>query len=633
MIKSVLFVLCFLLFKAGFAQQVAHLQPTFDQMMGVNVTYKDPLGRLNVAGIIREFHVWSWNQPKPEIEDWDPQQHTDFGQFYSNLDALGFTVVPVIQQTPTWMLRPGMNEQSQPLDNDQLKGKTSGFSKHAAFIKRFVEVFAPKGIRYLENWNEPDKDWFGPSAFFKPADLAIMCSADYDAVQSLLPTGNDAILFNSKAGHDTVHLDLTNGSIPQSRMKLVMGGLAYPSIDYLQGLLQWSQLNRKNSKPPFDVINLHHYSNSAAEHTSPRNGISPEEDHLREKMNEFVQFRNQNMPDKELWVSEFGYDTWIGSSQGVATVQGQSAEETQAQWIVRSFLAFAAAGVDRAILFALSDAGDPKIRYNTSGLLTNNDGTIVPKQSWYYVSALRNILRGTRFSKEIDTNDPDVMIYKFSDTHNQRDVYAIWCPTSKGKRVNYTLTGQGQSSVQIISLANGSLTGETTIRKVVDSSLTLEISECPVFLIAGNNTSSGLQIKRIPIIKDMLDGPIEAQGIIDEQHQGDPFQGTFVENKSAGGWTNNSSQPVEAVIDFKTSRPVKGIYLKDTYNEGTVGVYYQDQLGEWKQIVKDPMRRYFVWDPYFFKTPLITNKLKVVLESKTAVKTSCLGEIMVYTEE
>jgi hypothetical protein len=84
---------------------------------------------------------------------------------------------------------------------------------------------------------------------------------------------------------------------------------------------------------------------------------------------------------------------------------------------------------------------------------------------------------------------------------------------------------------------------------------------------------------------------------------------------------------------LKSNLSVKGIYLKDTYNEAFVDVYYLDQAGEWIQIIKDPMRRYFVLDPYFFKTPLLTGKLKIVLEGKTDVKTSCLGEIMVYVEE
>ena len=609
--KRALFVVCFLFATMGFSQQVSHLQPTLDQMMGVNVTYKDPLGRLNVAGMVREFHVWSWNQPKAGKEDWSPQQHTDFGQYYSNLDALGIAVVPVIQQTPDWMMRPGMNAQSQPLDNDLLKGKAAGFTKQAAFIKRFAETYAPGGVRYIENWNEPDKDWYGPLAFFDPGEFAAMCSADYDALQSLS----------------------TSGTVFQSQVKLVMGGLAYPSFTYLSSFQKWCQLNRQNAAIPVDVINLHHYSNSAAEHTTPVIGISPEDDHLREKMSEFVQFRNLIMPDKELWVSEFGYDTWPGSTQGVPAIPGQTAEETQAQWIVRSFLALAAAGVDRAILFALCDEGDPKDRYNTSGLLSNNGGNIVPKRAWYYVSALRNIMRGMRFIKEIFSSDPTVCIYKFTDSLNQRDVYAIWCPTSKGRRTSYTFTGSGQATVKIVTLANGSITGESKVRDVVNNTLTLEVSETPLFMVTGNPERNMPQIRRFPLRQDMLTGPVEAMGIIDEQSQGDPFEGSFKETKAATGWTNYNLQPVEAIIDLKASRPVKGIYLKDTYDEGNVIVYYLDQGGEWKQIIKDPMRRYFVWDPYFFKTPLITNKLKVVLEGKTEAKSSCLGEIMVYVEE
>ena len=609
--KKVLIVGCLLFAGMGFAQQPIHQQPAFDQMMGVNVTYKDPLGRLSMAGIVREFHVWSWNQPKADVEDWNPQQHIDFGQYYSNIDALGMSVVPVLQLTPTWLLRPGMNEQSQPLENDQLKGLTSGFTKQAAFFKRFAETYAPSGVKYIENWNEPDKDWEGPAAYFKQGDLAAMCSADYDALLSLS----------------------TEGILSQHQIKLVMGGLAFPSLDYLNGIFLWHSPPSKMNNQLFDVINLHHYSNSAPEHTSPVKGISPEEDHLREKMIEFVHYRNQYLPEKEIWVSEFGYDTWTGSTQGVKDIPGQSAEETQAQWLVRSFLALSAAGVDRAILFFMSDEGDPKIRYNTSGLLSHRDGETLPKVSWYYVSALRNILRGMRFEKEIVAGDPEIMIYKFSDDKNQRVVYALWCPTSKGKKVSYSFNGQGQSNVNIVSLVNGSVSGETRVVAVSDNNLKLDVSETPVFVVTGNEAVKMPQIKRISLTNEMLTGPAEALGIINEQNQGDPFDGSFKENKMATGWTNITALPLEAIIDLKAGFSVKGIYLKDTYNEGFVDIYYQDQAGEWKQIIHDPMRRYFVWDPYFFKTPLATGKLKIVLEGKTDAKTSCLGEIMVYVEE
>jgi len=266
-------------------------------------------------------------------------------------------------------------------------------------------------------------------------------------------------------------------------------------------------------------------------------------------------------------------------------------------------------------------------------LLSHRDGEIVPKVSWYYVSALRNIMRGMHFSKEIVARDPEIMIYKFVDILSQREVYAIWCPTSKGKKVSYLFKGQGQSSVNIVSLINGSVTGENKVVSVSDNNLKLDVSETPVFVVTGIEEVKMPQIKRIPLTTEMLTGPAEASGIIDEQNQGDPFDGTFKEIKSAAGWTNNTALPLEAIIDLKSSRSVKGIYLKDTYNEGFVNVFYQDQAGEWKQIIHDPMRRYFVWDPYFFKTPLNTGKLKVVLEGKTETKTSCLVEIIVYVEE
>src|ERR1035437_2178629 len=159
--RPLLLILAMLSPFAGWAQSFNPMQPSFDQMMGVNITYKAPLGRLGVAGTIREFHVWSWNQPQPDVEDWNPQDHIDFGKFYANLAALGHLTVPVIQMTPSWMLRPLMNEQSIPIDPDALKATPEGFKTQSYFIKRFAEVYGYSGIQYIENWNEPDKDWSG----------------------------------------------------------------------------------------------------------------------------------------------------------------------------------------------------------------------------------------------------------------------------------------------------------------------------------------------------------------------------------------------------------------------------------------------------------------------------------------
>src|SRR5690606_37916774 len=115
-------------------------------------------------------------------------------------------------------------------------------------------------------------------------------------------------------------------------------------------------------------------------------GISPEADQFKSKVEAIVDYRNRYLPGEELWVSEFGYDTHPGSVQRAPAIAGYSAQEVQAQWLVRSYLALAAAGADKAQMFMLRDVnGDSGGRFNSSGLTTNKATGWVPKVSWYYV--------------------------------------------------------------------------------------------------------------------------------------------------------------------------------------------------------------------------------------------------------
>ena len=71
----------------------------------------------------------------------------------------------------------------------------------------------------------------------------------------------------------------------------------------------WADFHRSGDFPA-DVINLHHYSSDGDEHQAFKTtGISPEADHLREKFAALAAWRDANLPDRELWVTEFGYDT------------------------------------------------------------------------------------------------------------------------------------------------------------------------------------------------------------------------------------------------------------------------------------------------------------------------------------
>jgi len=268
-------------------------------------------------------------------------------------------------------------------------------------------------------------------------------------------------------------------------MKLVMGGLARPEIEYIKAMKLWADFHRGGDFPA-DIINLHHYSNDVGGQGGRSTaGISPEADGLRERFERVVEWRDRFLPDKEVWVSEFGYDTNPKSPQHAPAIGSADAEEVQGQWIVRSFLALAAAGVDRAQLYMLRDV-DPEsaVQYDSSGL-TSEKGKHKPKRAWYYVAALRHILRGTRFEAEISSGDARVRICEFcSDEAAPRRVYAIWCPTSSQIQVSgFSLDVPDASGATLSTLEPGNAEGQPTPVAVDNGRIAVNVSERPIFVV------------------------------------------------------------------------------------------------------------------------------------------------------
>src|SRR5690606_32247785 len=117
------------------------------------------------------------------------------------------------------------------------------------------------------------------------------------------------------------------------KAKMVMGGLASLNLKYfkyIKAIKFWADYNR-DGNIPFDVINFHHYSNNRTiKKGLSVTGISPEEDSLRQKLIQIVEYRNREMPGKEVWLTEFGYDTHPQSPQRAPAIGSMSQEEVQA---------------------------------------------------------------------------------------------------------------------------------------------------------------------------------------------------------------------------------------------------------------------------------------------------------------
>ncbi len=425
------------------------------------------------------------------------------------------------------------------------------YAPGSAYISNFVQpnlatdqsILTGLGVlTYLENENEPDKTWRDEGAtalqlkiegksswFFKQEQFAAMLSADYDGHGK---SEDFAIPNVPNAYYGIKNADPS--------MKVVMAGLAGLRGGYIDTMLIWFRANRvqgiagfnSGNKLPFDALNFHHYSSSTNKYVEEEystiyedvfgggHGICPEQDSLKERLSYLIFniFNNSaemraELVTKEIWLSEFGYDTYGGCGEnqsGVDIIPFGSLDQQsiQAQWLVRSILEIAAVSVNddnnpntpgitisKAIPFELRDEPqiltDPCRQFASSGLLTED---FRPKKSWYAVLSLQNILKGYKYQKSgnnttnygitVSPNNP-VRLYKYvneSNPNNPSIIYAIWSPTGTGVSFSATLTIPNLTSATKISIEELDENGRRSSLPVSNGSVTVAVSEMPVFI-------------------------------------------------------------------------------------------------------------------------------------------------------
>lgn len=483
-------------------EPVPHGYALMDDFIGINAFIDDPFDKMAVAGNVREYHNWRWDevnisQYPNNVKSFNPSNAAGgnswfFDEYYTMLNGMGVDVFPDIKETfnHEWF---GNNVNNKPVkagDDPLLPQSYDMIADHAyQYAARYGSTQVADGLLklrdnqprlsglglldYIEIGNEQDQDWNGRGAFFTPLEYAAMASAVYDG-----HAGAMGQTFGMKNADPDV--------------KFVMAGLAGIEVDYVRAMKFWSDYNRPNGDFPVDVINFHHYSNSrGSQHqTSDTKGISPEDDRLLEKAGAMVDYRNRYLPGVQVWVSEFGYDTNPDSTQGVPQIGTFSREEVQGQWLLRSLLTYAAAGVERAQIYMLRDAGeaDNSTKYATSGLVTSQATGQQPKVSWYYVYTLKNRLAGMRFVEEVESGNPNVMIYKFA-SGDGKNAYVLWCPTSNQTEVSaYGLdVGSQHETMTQVTMADKETEGLQSYLPVDGQGrISVHVTETPTIILEGS---------------------------------------------------------------------------------------------------------------------------------------------------
>ena len=234
----------------------------------------------------------------------------------------------------------------------------------------------------------------------------------------------------------------------------------------------------------FDALNIHSYAQLENWPTWRRS--FPEDPKLAKYLPDveaLCRWRDAHAPGKPIWLTEFGYD----SSTKPAAASGDFAkwvgvtDEQQAQWLVRSLLAFSAMPVDRAYIYFFDDKDTPAL--HASAGLTRN---FQPKPSFHALAHLQSALGEYRF-QSIITNVPGrwrVQEYQHGQDTNKL-IWVIWSPTGQGRRSTEVLP---KVPGKLVDAQFMPLTPEVppVAKQPVPSadgqSLTVEVTETPLFL-------------------------------------------------------------------------------------------------------------------------------------------------------
>ncbi len=487
--------------------------PTVAEFMGLNGFIDDDPTVLAAVGNVREYHNWAWNDgnnvpgytgyPSSKLQFSVFDGFWDFDGYYAQLKAAKVLVFPCIEGSVQYLDNSAMPPVAKGADATD----PASYVAHAAFMYQYAARYGAtpvdakqltldagqkvasglKLLPYYEDGNEPDANWVHAdgSFLFTPEATAAMASADYDGHQGKL-TGN----FGVKTAD------------PQAKM--VLAGLAGAGkadfvsnvTSYLDGMRAWSAANRGGSFPA-DVINIHDYCFGPDPFgtANPKPGLSPEACKLQDLMSSIVAYRDKNLPGKELWLTEFGYDTHPKSRLRAPAIGSTSAGVVQGQWLVRSFLSLLASGIDRAFMYISRDqcTGDDNvcpnnaIQFATSGILSQK-GEEIPKPAYYFLAAFKARLGAMRYLGKLDSGALNVSIARFYDAASDHGAYVLWSPTSNGNIVKaYPLSvATGVTQATLITLADQSLTGKQQTLTAAKGALTLDVSETPsIVLVSG----------------------------------------------------------------------------------------------------------------------------------------------------
>lgn len=440
---------------------------------------------------IREYHSWGHYEAANDYYKWDnittePQGYSwpDHNKFMDECQRYGINVLIDVLNKPTWAGEARgayhTGDGSQPEDYlerlefiGQLVARYGSQKIDKSLLETADKVSGLGYIKYYEDDNEPDYWWEDP--LWPAHKYAVYCNAVHDGYG--VETSEEYPLLGIKSVDSTaVH---------------VLAGLAKTDPVYLQKIL-----NASNGRIPFDVINIHTYC------TDKTNGYSPEHElyGMEKDMGGFMDWCEENLPGLPVWITEFGWDTFIEDGQHSYVY---APHQQQANYILRSYFIALEMGFQKAFLFMMQDPNsDGILQYSSSGIITDNDYGLNKKPAYYYLATMQNALGEAIYDSTISygelTGSKEIYCFKFRKDIDET-VYALWTredmsSTDNGAALNYSFDfGYQPEKAYSIIPQDKDMDGDTISHEIAETTVDLTLTETPQFLVVSGNSTSATE--------------------------------------------------------------------------------------------------------------------------------------------
>jgi len=197
-------------------------------------------------------------------------------------------------------------------------------------------------------------------------------------------------------------------------------------------------------------------------------------------IDELIQWRNENAKGKDVWVTEFGWDSSTKSpaTEGDFAKWQDNSDIEQAQWLVRSFFVFATRDIQRAYIFFFNDEDTPQL-HGASGLTRHYE----PKPSFFAVSHLYRMLGNYRFSKVIHEVSGEACVFEFShESDHTKVIWVAWSPTGNGQTRAVLLAADGLTLAATEKMPLTKAIAPSVGVAMIDGKLKIELDESPTYL-------------------------------------------------------------------------------------------------------------------------------------------------------